>query len=160
MNNTVIKVLNKKHGRKVISFFKSKGVDVRNYQGNFNGEDYIYYGVINNCFDNYKLEDVRNLGATIITLPKDNPYPKVMMVSNYPINNTNVGKPRVVFMEKNGQYIAWANALTLKDTERVYNTFSWSYAKDIEKSIVELTIEDISKGKGIGIPPELIRIKK
>lgn len=38
-----------------------------------------------------------------------------------------------------------------------------NYAKDIEEekeSIIELTPQDISEGKGVGISPHLIRIKK
>lgn len=37
----------------------------------------------------------------------------------------------------------------------------WNYAKDIEEeTIVELTLQDISDGKGVGIPSHLIRIKE
>jgi len=42
-----------------------------------------------------------------------------------------------------------------------FSTVQWRYCKKIEEEqIVELTMEDISNGKGVGIKPELIRIKK
>jgi len=59
-------------------------------------------------------------------------YPKVMMVSDYPITEINTGSPRVVFMEKCGKYIAWINADTLEKAETVLDTTYWRYAKDIE----------------------------
>ena len=64
-------------------------------------------------------------------MSKDN-YPKVMMVSDYPITKTNPGTPRVVFMEKCGRYIAWDGATTLKEAETTIATTSWKYAKDVE----------------------------
>jgi len=38
----------------------------------------------------------------------------------------------------------------------------WDYFREIQKTpeIVELTLEDISNGKGVGVPVELLRIKK
>ena len=97
--------------------------------------------------------------------PKDNypkkTYPKVMMVSTYPITDDNKGIKRVVFMEKNGKYLAWMDATTLEQAKKETGTTAWRYAKDIESSnIIELTFEDISKGKGVGIDPKLIRIKE
>lgn len=162
MDNTVIKVLNRDHGRKVINFFKSKGVNTGNHQGLRSEEDGfsdMYYGIIEGIFTNYRLTYVNACNAKIITLPEDNPYPKVMLVSNS--DDKAKGKRRVVFMEKNDNYIAWAWAETLEDAEKRLSTCRWSYAWDIEEEeIVELTIQDISDGKGTGIPPHLIRVKK
>ena len=77
-----------------------------------------------------------------------NTYPKVMMVSTYPITENNKGVTRVVFMEKNGKYLAWIDATTLDQAKKETGTTAWRYAKDIESSnIIELTFEDISKGK-------------
>ena len=97
--------------------------------------------------------------------PKDNyrknDYPKVMIVSDEPITETNKGVKRVVFMKKNGRYLAWVDATTFEKAEQTIKITYWNYAKDIESSdIVELTFEDISKGKGVGIDPKLIRIKE
>ena len=94
--------------------------------------------------------------------PKTKPvYPKVMIVSDKPITNRNSGLKRVVFMEKCGSYLAWNDAETFEKAEKVSQVIAWNYAKDIvEQEIVELTLDDISKGKGVGVDPSLIRIKK
>ena len=72
-----------------------------------------------------------NISHFYTLYPKQN-YPKVMMVSMYPITKTNPGKPRVVFMEKCGKYIAWYGAKTIEEAETALGTTSWRYAKDIE----------------------------
>ena len=64
--------------------------------------------------------------------PKPSPYPKLMMVSSYPITYKNKGWKRVVFMEKNGKYLAWGSAETLEQAEHVAESSTWKYAKDIE----------------------------
>ena len=93
--------------------------------------------------------------------PKISTYPKIMMVSDIPINDSNSGLKRVVFMEKCGSYLAWNYAKTFEEAENVTATTAWKYTKDIvEQQIVELTLDDISKGKGVGVDPSLIRIKK
>ena len=47
MKNQVIEVLNKEHGRKVIEYWKSRGVNTLGMNGSFtkeNGEEERYYG--------------------------------------------------------------------------------------------------------------------
>lgn len=61
----------------------------------------------------------------------DNPY---LAISQYSYER----------LKESGEKIENANIITLNDPTRV----------------VYLTLEDISKGKGVGIPPELIRIKQ
>ena len=76
MKNTVIKVLNKEHGKKVINWFKSQGVKkhvINGYIGDITEEDgdyYIYYGIIDGVFNNYNKQEVDRKKATIITLPE------------------------------------------------------------------------------------------
>lgn len=86
-----------------------------------------------------------------------NTYPKEMYVSMAPIENTVVPFKREVFGEYNGRYLVWLNA------EQTLAA-CWKYAVDVKQlkkqEIVELTFEDISKGKGVGVDPKLIRIKK
>lgn len=155
MKNQVIKVLSEEHGKKVIEYWKSKGVNTRTLEGSVAN---TYYGVVNEVFDNWaKLPP----NTELITLP-ENKYPKVMWVSE-----DNLGwSKRVVFMEKGNKYLAWVIAETLEEAEYRLGVVSWKYAKDIEEpqieepQIIELTITDISKGKGVGIPPHLIRIKQ
>ncbi len=73
MDNKVIKVLNKEHGAKVIAYWKSLGVNTRNYIGTANlvdfGDTYIYYGVINGHFSNYNLQNIKSANAKILELP-------------------------------------------------------------------------------------------
>ena len=54
----------------------------------------------------------------------------------------------------------FTNAITLHLDCGEYK--EWPYYREIEKSkkIVELTFKDISEGKGVGVDPKLIRIKK
>ena len=86
-------------------------------------------------------------------------YPRVMEVSN----SEDFSNPvtRVVFMEKNGKYIAWLRASTLEEAEKTVITTCWKYARNREVTpIIELTAEDISAGKGVGVDPKLIRFKE
>jgi hypothetical protein len=66
--NEVIKVLDIEHGKKVIEYWKGKGVDTENYRGSAAG---YYYGVINGEFNNFNDAYVTNSKAKIITLPEE-----------------------------------------------------------------------------------------
>jgi hypothetical protein len=89
MKNQVIKVLTPEHGKKVIEYWKSKGVDTDNYAGiscESDGDKYIYYGVINDVFDNHSITYVKaNNNVEIIELPTyefDMTYPIYDMTTN------------------------------------------------------------------------------
>jgi hypothetical protein len=74
MENTVIKVLTKEHGVKVIEWWKSQGVDTGYKEGSACVEDsdiHVYYGVIDHMFDNYSAYDVSKANAKIIELPEE-----------------------------------------------------------------------------------------
>jgi hypothetical protein len=74
MKNQVIKCLTPEHGKKIIEYWKSKGVDTGIKTGKLCESDndyYIYYGVINGKFDNYSSIDVQRENAEIIELPED-----------------------------------------------------------------------------------------
>lgn len=89
---------------------------------------------------------------------KQNDYPKIMEVSNFadfPLKTR-----RVVFMEKNNVFLAWGSSETWEEAEKTNQVTSWKYARDIKEELVHLTFKDISDGKGVGIDPELIRIKE
>ena len=104
MKNQVIEVLNKEHGKKVIEYWKSKGVDVRGFSGDQtreDGDEFRYYGVINNRFNCYTIEFVRKCNTEIIELPTESskegkPFPRVMLVSDDGIK----WYKRVVFMKR------------------------------------------------------------
>jgi hypothetical protein len=87
-------------------------------------------------------------------------YPKVMMVSDCPIDNDNKGIPQVVFMEKCGRFFAWASAKTIEEAEREIEIKRWSYVKDIEPqpTTIELTMDEIAEKFGVDV--KILKIKK
>lgn len=79
LNDTVIKVLDKEHGKKVIEWWESQGVYTTSYSGSItlvdNGEKgCIYYGLIDGHFSNYSEGYVEMCGAKIIELPQQKDY--------------------------------------------------------------------------------------
>ena len=139
MNNKVIKVLNKEHGKKVIEFWKQYCDTGRFIGDNVGG----YYGIVDGKFDFLGIDKVREANAEIIELPKEKAYPRVMLVSN---DKTNWAK-RVVFMEKCGVFLTWRNSKTLEDAKKEKCSFYWDYAKELET--IEITLEEIAKWKGV-----------
>ena len=142
MNNKVIKVLDIEHGKKVIEFWK-KYCDTGLWKGDAIGD---YYGIINGKFYNWILDEVEAYNAEIIELPElpeDRTYPRVMLISDDKIT---WGK-RVVFMGKNGGFLAWEFAETLEEAENIVGTNFWKYAKEIEP--IQVTLEEIAEWKGV-----------
>lgn len=73
MEEYVIKSLTPEHGAEIIKHFKSKNFDTNNFTGilcESNGNYCIYFGVINNNFNCYSLEYVKQNNIKIIQLPK------------------------------------------------------------------------------------------
>ncbi len=146
MKNKVIEVLNKEHGKKVIEYWESKGVDTKYFVGvctkeSFLGSETRFYGVIDGKFGNYTEEDVSYYNAEIIELPEEKTYPRVMMVS---FDSENWFR-RVVFMEKCGRYLAWDNAETVEEAEKEMILTPWRFAKDIEEpKEFTITLSDIN----------------
>ena len=139
MNNKVIKVLDLKHGIRVIEFWK-KYCDTGRMIGDTVGD---YYGLINGRFDFWTIDEVKKYNAEIIELPEERAYPRVMLVSD---DKKTWGK-RVVFMEKNGGFLSWVFAETLEEAEKKVGTTFWKYAKEIEP--IQVTLEEIAKWKGV-----------
>ena len=87
-------------------------------------------------------------------LKPENEYPKVMKVSNKPIETLedfkNAGT-RVVFMEKRNRFLAWHNSRTLEQSENKTDVFTWNYAVDLdwkpeeETKPLKLTMEQIAE---------------
>ena len=132
--NIVIKVLNKEHGKQVIEYFKSQGVDTKGLYGIDVG---YYYGVIDGKFTEVKNLNERNEDVEVIKLPKEynKSFPRIMMVSDYPINEDNPGQRRVVFMYKCEKYLAWTDVETFDKAEKEYYVDNWDYAKDLSEEI-------------------------
>ena len=87
-------------------------------------------------------------------LKPENEYPKVMKVSNNPIETLEDFKyanTRVVFIEKCGKFIAWLNEDTIEKSENVTSTTAWNYAVDLdwqpeeETKPLKLTMEQIAQ---------------
>lgn len=136
MDNTVIKVLDKEHGRKVIEFFKAQGVNTSTYQGTCKN---VYYGVIDGVFSYYNVKELPP-HVTAIELPTELTFPRVMYVSDYDYI-TRESKKRVVFMKKCGKYLSWNIAETIEEAEQITTVCVWNFAKEVEEveKPVELT---------------------
>ena len=156
MKNQVIEVIDKEHGKKVIEYWKSKGVDTMGMCGSFtkeDGEHSCYYGVINDMFDCCTIEDVRKCNAEIIELPKEeNSFPRVMLVSD----DGDSWYKRVVLMKRCDRYLAWLNAETIEESESVYEDKAWRYAKELPEK-VEITKSEIAEKFGISIEQLVIK---
>lgn len=86
---------------------------------------------------------------------QENEYPKVMEVSDDGDN----WRKRVVFMKKNGRFLAWGIAETIEEAECELGVFSWKFAREIQPApTLELTLDDIAKK--FNVSPEQIRIKE
>ena len=90
MKNQVIEVLDKEHGKKVIEYWESRGVDTKDMDGSNTKEKgyaFRYYGVIGEHFSCYSIACVKEANAEIIHLPTESPkeektFPRVMLVSD------------------------------------------------------------------------------
>ena len=87
-------------------------------------------------------------------LKPESEYPKVMKVSNNPIETLEDFKyanTRVVFMEKCGKFIAWLDADTIEKSENITVASYWNYAVDLdwqpkeESKPLKLTMEQIAE---------------
>jgi hypothetical protein len=85
MKNQVIKNLNPEMGEKIIEYWKSKGINTGKFDGSCYAEEdytYIYYGIINDKFDNYCIDQVNEANAEIIELSNEKSFPRKMLTWN------------------------------------------------------------------------------
>lgn len=168
INNTVIEVLDIEHGKKVIQYFKSQDIDTKRYIGSNtkqDGESHRYYGVIGGHFDNYSETHINKCcpKVSVIQLPPQLPRrgDRILVWGNQERQITEAiflayieGAVSPVMCVSACDEIKFKNGL-------LFNVTNWkNWKPEHTEQIVELTIEDISNGKGVGIPPHLIRIKK
>ena len=156
MKNQVIEVLDREHGKKVIEYWESKGVDasdvalIRNKKA---GSIFRYYGIIDGRFDCYSERQSAENNAEIIELPKEEkPFPRVMLVSD----DGDFWYKRVVLMQKCDRFLAWDNAETIENAEFTYSVSAWRYAKELQEK-VELTKSEIAEKFGISIEQLVIK---
>jgi hypothetical protein len=96
-----------------------------------------------------------------IPQPISKPYPKKMIVADIKSdlidNPDNIG---TVLCEYNGKFLAIPEYEESVFGKRgiIEQVLIWDFAKDIHEEVIELTLQDISDGKGVGIPPHLIKI--
>ena len=144
MKDQVIEVLDREHGKKVIDYWESKGIDTSDLLGirtKKAGSIFRYYGVIDGRFDCYSERQAAENNAEIIELPEEKPFPRVMLVSD----DGDAWYKRVVFMQKCDRFLAWNNAETIENAECTYRVASWRYAKDIEEpKEITITLSDIN----------------
>ena len=165
MKNQVIEVLDIEHGKKVIEYWKSRGVDTL-----LNGDctrdrkyNIRYYGVINNKFDCYSISFVRKHKAEIIELPIENsrPFPKPMLVSMFPFGNSAYNtQTRVVVATGNGYAVGVNNCESLDDYIKLQkaNMLSytlWRYYQEIPNKVIISKAEIAEK---FGVPFDYIKI--
>ena len=114
-----------------------------------------YYFATSNKYY-WTLNDTTDLPSHSVKefLKPENEYPKVMKVSNNPIETLEDFKyanTRVVFIEKCGKFIAWLNEDTIEKSENVTSTTAWNYAVDLdwkpeeETKPLKLTMEQIAQ---------------
>ena len=87
MNNQVIKVLSSAHGKKIIQFWKDRGVYTDRYTGDISehsGNLKIYYGVINCVFGNYTIKEVNAYNVAVIELPEYFELPRKWVIRAIP----------------------------------------------------------------------------
>ena len=162
MKNQVIKVLDRDHGRKVIEYWKSQGVNTCRYVGLNTVADeevyglFTYYGMINNRFGNYSLSMVQNYNAEIIELPEEKTFPRKMLVWDDDEKNA---AERIVLWENTfgnpvNKYVAVHNHYE-NDFEKgkIYPTRGWQHAKEIpaKPEPVKLTVAEICKKLGYDV---------
>lgn len=84
-----------------------------------------------------------------------NEYPRVMEVS-YDGKNW---RKRVVFMKKNGKFLAWGNVETIEEAENSCLVCTWKFAREIQPApALELTLDEIADKFGISV--DRLKIKK
>lgn len=149
MKNQVIEVLNVEHGKKVIEYWKNRGVDTKDFTGNCTKEInaiYRYYGVINGIFNIYSLKYVNEHNAEIITLPEKT-FPRKMLVWDHDEGNA---VERIVLWINpfgKGTYpivcVAYCSEIDFNKGEAYYTT-QRMHAKELPE-VKELTIEEATK---------------
>lgn len=133
-NNTVIQVLSPGHGRKVIDFWNSIGVDTKDWVGN---QLQAYYGIFDGDFNNYYTPS-KNI--TILTLEqaiairdqeKPKTFPREMYCWNNNINeaqiyqvhsivNNHIDKRNVIgYNDKT--WITFKYAMEIEEYEKLYS---------------------------------------
>ena len=188
MENKVIEVLNKEHGKKVIEYWKSKGVNTRGLIGSSTKErrsETRYYGVINEYFGCYSINFVKDANAKIIELPddfaneftskqteksihlmskgielEDRPFPKPMLVSMFPFGNSTYNQTRIVVAAGDGYAVGVDYCESLDDyiKRQKENTLSYTLWKYYQEIPNKVIISKAEIAEKFGVPFDYIKI--
>jgi hypothetical protein len=162
LENKFIKCKSVEHGARIIEYLKRYAENVCCYNGSAAGS---YYGIVGGIICDYA---ALPKNATEITLP-DEWTPKFgeeVWVSNESIEDAINKKKKRIFLAEIKQsldpFICVFSSCeeSFKRGEKVPICACRFIAKIEEPQIIELTFEDISNGKGVGVDPKLIRIKE
>jgi len=132
IDNTVVKNLNKKHGKVIIKFFEDKGIDAEWWRGMNSEEDgdkYIYYGVVDGEFNNFTKEELPDY-VKIITLPEEEEektFPRYMMVRD---DENDKWQKKKVYFVVNGSYYPY-----VVSSVHEFCYISFKYAKELPKTV-------------------------
>ena len=161
MKNQVIEVLDEEHGWEVIQYWKDRGVNTFFFNGSCckeNGLSRRYYGVINDCFYNYTIHEVRGLGAEIITLPDPEWKPKrgdkVLVWENEGDEREAIFIAEIEGAKYPVITVAYGYEEDFKDG-KTFDIAGWSYMKPYKK---EVTMQEIAEKFGVDV--EQLKIKK
>jgi hypothetical protein len=149
MKNQVIKVLNKKHGKKVVEYFTSLGCDMGKYENPINTViPSYYYGIINESspsFDGYDFDEVSIYDAEIIELPINAETPKLPK-----LNKKKVGRPKLTQEQKVRIAKAKARAKKRFEEKELSKNLNSVLSSRIPTETYKLC-EDAAKAKGKSI---------
>jgi hypothetical protein len=149
MKNQCIKVLNEEHGKKVIEYFKSLGVDTGDFAGYSVG---YYYGLFEGIFKRVHIPRY----SEVIELPTEKTEfkrgDKVLVLDG----DENSTLERIFLTKIEGGIYPYI----VKKLDAPNDFFDWSAHTNCKHApqVVELTLQDISDGKGVGVDPKLIKI--
>lgn len=136
IDNIVVKNIDLDHSKEIINTFIDLGINNLGLKGS--NADHAYYGVIDGRFNIYTEYEINRFKPKIITLEQlksmkedKSEYPKLMWVWN---GSRGKKYKRVVFMEKNNNFIAWERADSIDGAKEVLDTHPWDYAQDIKEA--------------------------
>lgn len=163
-DNTCIKVLSEEHGKQVIKFWESVGINTIGWNGN---QVYYFYGLFdgrfNNWYDEGHLENKRilTLEEAIAIRDEEKWQPKFgELVNAYDSESDCYYSPHIFLFEKNGVYHCVSESkndikeFNSSEIRNEYRVFKFRYVKQIETpKPIEISLEEakeiIAKEKGI-----------
>jgi hypothetical protein len=154
-NNTVVKVLNYKHGQEVKAAWEKLNVNVDDYNFGCNeviGSTSIYYGILGDRFSNYSLKIVKEYNCKIVTIDEllslddELPLPRKVLVWDY--DESNKTTKYLLRINKIGRPTHPYICASIKDIDDnlQYITSVWKNIEEIVEPIIpEYTIEELTK---------------